>query len=84
LVAETTFSVKVEEETGIIDIESSLFEIYPNPVSQLLYIDAEKITGKDIVVKIIDQSGRLILTKQLVKDKPIDVGNLPGCVAVVQ
>ena len=53
-----------------------------------------KVDGKDIrtiwldenlkVVKIIDQSGRIILTKQLVKDKPIDVGNLPECVAVVQ
>lgn len=52
---------------------TSELSVYPNPVSDLLYIDFSNLTGTEFKLFLVDLSGRTILQKELknVQDREI-------------
>jgi hypothetical protein len=58
--------------TGLSNIVTHNFKIYPNPANNVLFIDG--ITGVS-KINVFNTSGKLVLTKQIV-DGSIDISNL--------
>lgn len=60
---------------------SSNFNIYPNPVQNILHIESE---SSQIQVAIIDLSGQVVLEHELVSQKQINLEKLPKGVYFIQ
>ncbi|HNQ68163.1 MAG TPA: PKD domain-containing protein [Bacteroidales bacterium] len=78
-------SSAIKPVTCIVDIDefkiTNDIDIYPNPASDYIYIQTGKLeTGKDIEVKLIDITGREIISEEYqvgYNDIRINVNNLP-------
>lgn len=45
--------------------QNSLFSVYPNPTSDMFHIELQGLEGQDMVVKLLDMSGKLIQQEQV-------------------
>ncbi|MEO8148442.1 MAG: T9SS type A sorting domain-containing protein [Bacteroidia bacterium] len=69
------------QTTGILDVisPSGNLEVYPNPATDKLYINAgTMINEKKLVFSLTDLQGRSVLNGQYEASTPIDVSALPG------
>jgi len=55
--------------------DNTQFKVYPNPTSELLYIENQ--SGKPFSVKVFDSTGRLILENHTASDNPLDLSGFP-------
>ncbi|MCZ4696427.1 T9SS C-terminal target domain-containing protein [Ancylomarina euxinus] len=78
--AQTVHVTQSDIVTGIADFENENFTIYPNPVSDILYLNA--ITD-NVIVTIADLSGRILLNKKIINNK-IDIRNLQKGVYMIR
>lgn len=54
------------EEAGVSELNiDDNFKVYPNPVSDLLIIQATKIMNEDASIELIDQAGRIVASSTL-------------------
>lgn len=73
----------------IMDEENGLINIYPNPISDILYIDLTTISASPVTLKISDMTGRLIkqvhfnATKEL-NSNSINFSDLPKGIFTLQ
>jgi len=71
---ETGFPVFIEHRTGIDDLEDDRVTIYPNPVKDQLFIEADESNG--VIYQIIDINGQVVLQTQGLKNGSKQVLNL--------
>lgn len=57
-----------EISADVLEYDCYDVNVYPNPVSSLLYIDIENLNKKSLSVRIIDELGRRYLDKDVVVD----------------
>ncbi len=69
----------VPNVTGIHNLNTNGLKIYPNPVSDMMYID----TGEPVRYKITDTSGRVIID-QVAEQNRIDIGPLQDGIYFIQ
>ena len=77
----TPYQFHITNETGILNISSSSFNIYPNPVRNTMYISGNIEDIED--VKILDANGRIVVFTENYSDSGINVSSLLGGVYVV-
>ncbi len=75
--------------TGIADINKFSTDIYPNPVSEELFVNIVSDKQQNISIKIIDITGKLVLSNNInVKEgnfvKNIDISNLHKGIYLIQ
>jgi len=81
----TNGSLNIIETTGInFDIENYKVKLYPNPVSDVLCFEMEKVDLQITDVEIINHSGQVVFSKQVKNNKSnIDVSMLPNGLYIV-
>ncbi|WP_291854720.1 T9SS type A sorting domain-containing protein [Marinilabilia sp.] len=80
---EYALRVSPGEPTNIKKEQDGLLEIFPNPASEVIYIDVPGNSGNDVVVKIFDLEGKKAFEQEFnilnKEDFPVDVSDLkPG------
>lgn len=65
--------------TGTKKEKNAVIETYPNPVSDLLYIDFKGIANSGGFLSILNTDGQTLKTKEISENKlvPIDISDLP-------
>jgi hypothetical protein len=69
-----TIGFTITEASNIIITDQSLFTVYPNPVSETLHIQTEKIIRQ---IDVVDMNGKVLKT-QIGDSKIIDVQSIPA------
>lgn len=64
-----TVSTTVSSAVGVDKLESSSLKIYPNPASDLLFVEFNNENNSRASVNIIDISGRVLFTAESIHDK---------------
>ena len=67
---ELSFTVSVESKTHVLESQLSSFNVYPNPVTNVLKIDANH--GVD-AVEIVSIEGRRIIQKQVLNQNEFEI-----------
>ncbi|OFX83391.1 MAG: hypothetical protein A2W99_11710 [Bacteroidetes bacterium GWF2_33_16] len=80
-----TFQVTLSTSTEIIELEKNSIKVYPLPASNFINIDFE-IAQKDVLIHIIDLSGKIVYTKEYneVLNEKVDVDYLVAGVYILQ
>jgi ligand-binding sensor domain-containing protein len=63
------------------------YKVYPNPVTDLLFIESRKNTRNDVYIKVIDVTGKIVITSTLKKNKNIvslDLSHLSKGIYIVR
>lgn len=55
----------VEEEMGVVDLDSDKIKLYPNPTSGQVFVEFNSEAGQNVSIKVNDLSGRNLMNKQL-------------------
>ncbi len=59
-----TFSILVQEPTGIKDIQEQITRIYPNPTDNILNIEITNSDTKGLEIEILDITGKVIYQRE--------------------
>ncbi|PIE48396.1 MAG: hypothetical protein CSA40_00660 [Flavobacteriales bacterium] len=71
-----TMTKQIEVSTlGMQEVSEFLIEVFPNPASEYLYINA--CDNPELSYTILDMSGRIIMPQQAITDRKIKVSALP-------
>jgi hypothetical protein len=71
----TTQTISVTQDgglTGFKDFMEKGYLLYPNPVSQILYLSSET---EDVIISVLDMKGNVVLNRRI-NDNKLDVSNL--------
>jgi hypothetical protein len=78
--AQLTFYLN-DSNTAVADVQSSGWSIYPNPASDLLYING--LNNESATVTIFDVSGKIVINQSLTNNT-IDVSSLPKGIYILR
>ncbi|MBU0765369.1 MAG: T9SS type A sorting domain-containing protein, partial [Bacteroidetes bacterium] len=80
-----TTNLTVEVCSGVNNFESDGFLVYPNPASDILYINNGTINDENLTLKIYNVIGELIHTQKLQQNhQQINIGDLSNGVYVLE
>jgi hypothetical protein len=71
------------QDVGVEDYEKNPVQIYPNPSSDYFQIQMEGSNDNQMVVSVLDQSGRIVLVDQS-KSRLIDITHLSNGIYVIE
>jgi len=69
---------------GISDLNTTNFNIYPNPANDFIYIDLINIYSDDIIFRLFDVLGNAIIETKLNKNNKIDIADLNNGIYIYQ
>ena len=70
-ISEPTTVYSSNSETGLMDLKKFNISIFPNPSSDIIVIQVNDVLRKNIIIKLMDLSGKLIEEKQILKGQTI-------------
>lgn len=81
LIAPLVLSLYEGNYLGINETEAFTFAVYPNPSNDYVIVEGE--FTNETTAKVVDQSGRIVLTPNVISGQPIDISSLENGVYMI-